>query len=284
MTDYQTWINGQPGESVSASDRALQYGDGLFETIRIRDYRPELPEAHLDRLVAGCNRLKFPSIDRTALRLELFEHASRHRHAVLKIIISRGCGGRGYRAVPGSDVSRIISVHPLTSPAGKPDVHGVQVRICDIRLAVQPALAGIKHLNRLEQVLARSEWDDACIAEGLMLDTSGQLIEATMSNVFLVCDNVLLTPELSNSGVAGVMRSAILDAAKQQTIDASIRSLTLEQVREAQELFVCNSLIGIWPVIRVIGCGDFSIGPVTRRLQAHLKEQLNTLNGNWYPS
>ena len=113
MTDIECWVNGLPGATVSVSDRALQYGDGLFETIRIRDFRPEFLECHLSRLMRGCERLGFPVMDWDALKQELLERASRHQQAVLKIILSRGSGGRGYRAAPGQTVRSIISIHPL---------------------------------------------------------------------------------------------------------------------------------------------------------------------------
>ena len=279
-----SWVNGQAGGLVDVSERALQYGDGLFETIRIHRSEPEFLERHIRRLTAGCERLKFPAMDWSLVGDELREVASRRDNAVLKLILSRRCVGRGYGPISDQAVTRIVSVHPLPEWATNTADRGIRVRICDARLAVQPLLGGIKHLNRLEQVLARTEWDDPAIAEGLMLGDSDRLVEGTMSNVFILAGQVLITPELSNFGVAGVMRSVILDLAESLGIDREIRSISLDEVKTAQEVFVCNSLIGIWPVVCVDGIGPFHPGPVTRQLQAALAECDKAGDGNWYSS
>jgi 4-amino-4-deoxychorismate lyase len=146
---------------------------------------------------------------------------------------------------------------------------GIKTRICQTRLGHNPSLAGIKHLNRLEQVLARQEWDDPVIMEGLMLDASGNLVEGTMSNVFVVKDAVLMTPDLQLCGVAGIMRAHVLDMAAEHLIAARVQHLELDALLQADEVFICNSLLGIWPVIGVDE-HDFLKGPVTRRLQTLL--------------
>ena len=143
---------------------------------------------------------------------------------------------------------------------------GVALRICDIRLGHNPRLAGIKHLNRLEQVLARQEWDDTGIMEGLLLDSESNLVEGTMSNLFLVRDGVLLTPDLQRCGVAGIMRSQLLECAGQISINTEICQLGMVDLHEAEEVFICNSLIGIWPVIS-IDDRKYNRGIITSRLQ-----------------
>jgi 4-amino-4-deoxychorismate lyase len=282
MKETLSWVNGQAGALVDVSERALQYGDGLFETIRIHRSEPEFLKRHIKRLTAGCERLKFPAMDWSLVGHELKELAAQHDNAVLKLILSRRCAGRGYGPVSGQAVTRIASVQPLPEWPANPAHSGIRVRICDARLAVQPLLGGIKHLNRLEQVLARAEWDDPAIAEGLMLSDSDRLVEGTMSNVFILANQVLITPDLSACGVAGVMRSVILDLAESLGIDTEIRSICLDDVKTAREVFVCNSLIGIWPLVSIDGIGSFDPGPITRQLQAALAECDKAGDGNWY--
>jgi len=143
---------------------------------------------------------------------------------------------------------------------------GVQVRFCTTTLARQPALAGLKHLNRLEQVLARNEWQDAQIAEGLMLDENGNVIEGTMSNLFMLQDDILYTPDLSACGVAGIMRETILELARNTDMTVRVTNITKDHLCEADEIFLTNSLIGIWPVNR-INKQTFAVGEISRRLQ-----------------
>jgi 4-amino-4-deoxychorismate lyase len=282
MKDAISWVNGRRSSSVEVSERAVQYGDGLFETIRIRGSKPEFLQRHLKRLVAGCGRLKFPAVDWDEVESELRSLAVEHKDAVAKLILSRRCAGRGYRLTPDQEATRIVSVYPLPQWPSNPAGSGIRVRICDARLSAQPLLAGIKHLNRLEQVLARAEWDNAAIAEGLMLNDSDRIIEGTMTNVFIVSNQVLVTPDLSSCGVAGVMRSVILDLAKDLGIETQLRSVSLADTLAAQEVLVCNSLIGIWPVVAIDRVGSFECGPMTRRLQAALSECDKAADGDWY--
>ena len=284
MKKTLSWVNGQAGATVDVSERALQYGDGLFETIRIRRSAPEFLERHIKRLAEGCERLKFPGMDWSLLGCELKALAAQQDDAVLKLILSRRCTGRGYGPLSGQDVTRIASLQPWPAWPANPAHRGIRVRICNARLAVQPMLAGIKHLNRLEQVLARAEWNDPAIAEGLMLSDSERLVEGTMSNVFILANQVLITPDLSKCGVAGIMRSVILDLAGSLGIDTGIRSISPGDLKAAREVFVCNSLIGIWPVVSIDGFGSFDVGPITRQLQAALAECDKAGDGNWYSS
>lgn len=284
MTAGDVWVNGVQQTHIAVADRAVQYGDGLFETIRIGQGRPVHLARHLARLSAGCRRLGILSVPWDTLRREITDLAVQHNSAVLKVIVSRGSGARGYRAETGQPATRILSLSSL--PQWPADIinTGVRVTICNTRLAHQPALAGIKHLNRLEQILARGEWDDPGISEGLMLDCDDHVVEGTMSNLFLVRGDGLLTPGLSQCGVAGVMRSVILDCAAQHGIPYEIRALTLEDIRSADEVFVCNSLIGIWPVTVVDGTGNFGIGEFTRTLSNACELAGDSEKGDWYSS
>jgi 4-amino-4-deoxychorismate lyase len=277
-------VNGIARDSIPLLDRAVQYGDGLFETVRVREARPEFLARHLKRLDSGCQRLRFPPIPWASLVQEVTELAGQAPDAVLKIILTRGRGERGYRFAPDQKATRLLTLAPL--PEWPADIlrHGIRLTICATRLCMQPALAGIKHLNRLEQVLARAEWDNPGIHEGLMLDHTGHVIEGTMSNIFLVCEGTLVTPALTACGVAGIMRSAILDLARQLGLATEIRPVTLQQVRNSSEIFVCNSLIGIWPVRRIDGLADCPIGPLTRALADALISYRDSDEGNWNSS
>jgi 4-amino-4-deoxychorismate lyase len=282
MTPEGVWVNGVPEAQIAVSDRAVQYGDGLFETIRIVGGRPQFLARHLERLKGGCTRLGIAPVPWDTLSREIRELAARHNGAVLKVIVSRGSGTRGYRVRAGGQATRIMSLSALPEWSADIDRCGARLRICSTRLAFQPALAGIKHLNRLEQILARSEWDDPEISEGLMLSHDNLLVEGTMSNLFLVSGDRLLTPDLSGCGVAGVMRSVILDFAAQQGIPHDITTLTLDDAGSADEVFVCNSLIGIWPVCAIDGIGNYGIGRMTRMLSAAPGFAGDDEEGGWY--
>jgi len=143
-------------------------------------------------------------------------------------------------------------------------MHGVRMRICDIRLGEQPLLAGMKHLNRLEQVLARAEWDDPAIAEGVLCDSHGRVVSATMANLFAVVDGALLTPVLDRCGVAGVARAEVLAACPQ----ARVGELTLDELRNASEVFLSSSVRGILPVCS-LGERHYAVGGIARELQQH---------------
>lgn len=259
-------INGQSADCIATTDRGLLYGDGLFETLAVVDGVLCHWHRHLSRLQAGCQRLGIQAVDAVILEQECLMIAGGIDRAILKVIVTRGSGGRGYRVPDKPATTRIVQLHdwPAYSPACAE--HGVAVRVCNTRLGHNPALAGIKHLNRLEQVLARQEWDDADIMEGLLRDSSGYLIEGSMSNLFLVREGCLLTPDLQHCGVAGIMRTLILELARQLSIDVQVSHIEMRHLMEADEVFICNSLIGIWPVVAV-DSRAFTIGTITTRLQ-----------------
>ncbi|WP_285420726.1 aminodeoxychorismate lyase [Pseudomonas sp. efr-133-TYG-5] len=259
------WVDGQPADALSLKDRGLAYGDGLFETIAVHGGRPVLLERHLARLADGCKRLAIAA-DIELIRSELLAYAAALGEGVLKLILTRGDGLRGYAPDPAAPGRRILQGNP---PAAYPAAHGEQgIRLfpCVTRLSVQPLLAGLKHLNRLEQVLARAEWQDSEHAEGLMLDQAGRVIEGVFSNLFLVRDGVLVTADLKRCGVAGVMRGEILFQAESSGIPSQITDISLEQLQWADEVFVCNSVYGIWPV-RACAALSWPVGPLTRKLQ-----------------
>lgn len=263
-------VNGEPGDRVSVLDRGFQYGDGLFETIAVRSGEPERWERHMARLRLGCERLGIPFPDERLLRDEASRLCAGTARAVLKLVVTRGPSGRGYAPPTAPSPTRALM---LSQPPLYPTAHsdqGVVVRVCAQRLSSSPRLAGIKHLNRLEQVLARAEWGDE-YAEGLMLNARDEVVDGTMSNLFAVLDDVLVTPEIVDAGVAGIMRDIVLERAGALGIPCRVRPLPLAEARRARELFLTNSLIGIWPVRRLEAL-ELRAGPVTRALQSAIGE------------
>ncbi|MBJ2269313.1 aminodeoxychorismate lyase [Pseudomonas sp. MF6772] len=268
----RSWVDGQPADAVPLKDRGLAYGDGLFETLAVKAGQPVLLDRHLQRLDEGCRRLALVA-DQALIRDELLAYAAALGDGVLKLILTRGDSLRGYGINAGAPVRRILQGSP---PATYPPAHGssgVRLFPCATRLSEQPLLAGLKHLNRLEQVLARAEWQDADHAEGLMLDMSGRVIEGVFSNLFLVDNGQLLTADLSRCGVAGVMRAELLARAEALGLVTTVTDISLAQLQRADEVFVCNSVYGIWPVL---GCGpmSWSAGPLTRKLQGIVRALL----------
>jgi 4-amino-4-deoxychorismate lyase len=262
-------INGEAIDQLPVSDRGLHYGDGLFETIAVNDGQPVYWEAHLARLGEGCSRLGMPSPSSELLAGEARSVVPQQGRSVLKILITRGSGGRGYLPPGTCEPRRIVMSFDWPDYPDSYYSEGVQLRLCTTRLACQPQLLGLKHLNRLENVLARQEWQDPDIAEGLMCDSRGQVIEGTMSNLFLVRQGTLITPDLARCGVRGIMRDRIIELAAGLGIAHARRDIEATELDTAQELFVCNSILGIWPA-RMAGTPTTCPGPVTRTLMQQL--------------
>lgn len=270
------WIDGQRATALNLQNRGLAYGDGLFETIAVRAGRPSLLTQHLDRLALGCQRLAIEA-DLPLIRDEIIAYASQLGEGVAKLILTRGDSLRGYAPAIGAAPRRILQGSPLPAYPPENAEHGVRLFDCQTRLAEQPLLAGLKHLNRLEQVVARGEWQGADHAEGLMRDMHGRLIEGVYSNLFLVRGGALLTADLSRCGVAGVMRRALLEQAAASGIPTQVRDLELGELERADEVFLCNSVYGVWPVREFAALKlDWSPGPLTRKLQAVARTLLET--------
>ena len=228
------------------------YGDGLFETIAVRDGRPCLWSEHMARLQAGARRLAIPCPPRARLYGECVAVAAGCQHGVVKLVLTRGAGGRGYAPPQSPEPTRILvayswPVHPPEWADG-----GVEAILCRTALGEQPRLAGIKHLNRLEQVLARAEWEDPQIAEGILCDGRGRVIGGTMSNLFLVAGGRLLTPRIDRCGVAGTVRTLVLARAETFGLEPIEADLRLEDLAQAEGAFFTNALIGAWP-LRALG-------------------------------
>jgi len=267
-------VNGRAARGVSLLERGLHYGDGLFETIACVAGRARFLDRHLRRLTEGCARLAMPPVDAAGLRREIETLAAGAARAVIKLLVTRGAAVmRGYALTGREQPTRIMLRYPW--PGDDPTLarDGVRVRIARLRLGENPALAGLKHCNRLEQVLARAEWTDTGITESLLFSSSGALISGTMTNVFLVRDSMLVTPRMDRCGVAGVMRAVVLDLAAEAGIAAGERVLEAQHLAQAQELFLTSALTGIRP-IRELDGRPLAPGPVTRALQARLTARL----------
>jgi 4-amino-4-deoxychorismate lyase len=267
-------INGKQTRSVDVLDRGLQYGDGLFETIAVVNGRPRLWHSHMERLEEGCRRLRLPPPDLQLLADEAGQVLQGREGAILKLLITRGPGGRGYRVPEEPAVTRVTAVFPAPDyPAHFYD-EGIAVRLCETPLGHSPALAGIKHLNRLEQVVARSEWNDPGIPEGLMLDVDGNVAEGTMSNVFLRRGDRLQTPPVNRCGVAGVMRKWVMEHGCGLGLQVEVSPITLEAIHGADEVFLTNAVIGIWPVRRLEGT-EYRQRVAARNLNRQLTEEFD---------
>ncbi len=260
-------LNGESKQTLNFSDRGFQYGDGLFETIEVKNGTPLFLEQHLQRLLKDCQRLLIPAPDLKLLKEEAFQLAHGSDSAVLKLIITRGTGGRGYRQPDKISPTRLLSLYPFPQYPADFFYTGITARFCCTRLGLNPALAGIKHLNRLEQVIARAEWNTADIQEGIMLDFNNHIIEGTMSNIFLVKDQVLYTPLIEHCGVEGILKKIISTLAKENDIEIIETNISKEQVFSADELFLTNSIIGIWP-IKQLETQSYKIGKLTKTLQS----------------
>lgn len=274
----RTLINGKACDTLGVQDRGLAYGHGLFETIRLSRGRLLLWEQHFARLQQGCQRLGInvsPELN-TQLVADIEQLCDGCPDAVIKIIITAGSGGRGYAPPQQTATRRIVSLFALPEyPADRAE--GVKVISCRYQLPLNPRLAGIKHLNRLDQVLARSEWQDAAIAEGIVCDLNGKVVEGTMSNLFAVKNGELLTPELSQAGVKGIMRDFVLQRAKDMGMESREVSFDIDQFKAVDELFLTNSVIGIWP-IRQWDEQSFCQGNSTGVFQARVKQLMNEGN------
>jgi 4-amino-4-deoxychorismate lyase len=240
-----TWINGRRNNRLDCRDRGLQYGDGLFETMRVRRGSVRFLDYHLDRLYRGCRQLGIAAPERSALRREVERAAALRTQAVLKLIVTRGRGARGYRATGLERCTRILALHPLPRSVSADAAVPVRVRLCATPLGSNPRLAGLKTLNRLESVLARGEWRDARIWEGLMRDVDQTIVCGTMSNLFIRRGSLLMTPVLDRCGVAGVMRRWICETAADLELRSTERRIRWRDLTEADEVFMSNAIVGI---------------------------------------
>ena len=244
-------VDGREADAVPAMDRGLMYGDGVFRTIRVESGKPIWWPEHMAKLAADAMRLGIacPSPDVWQRDMEIA--AACCPNAALKLVLTRGVGHRGYALPKEAAPTRVVVAGPLPTWPAELWETGVNVRLCDLRLSRQPRLAGIKHLNRLENVLARAEWSDPDIHEGILLDETGHVIGGVSSNIFIHRAGELLTPRLDLSGVAGVARARLMAQAANNGVSVRECELSLSDLLDADEVLLSNSLIGIWHVARL---------------------------------
>ena len=256
-------------DSIPFNDRGLSYGDGVFESIRLVSGKLTFADLHWKRLLLGIKTLQIRvGIDDVIADTEYFLEQCHLSFGVIKIIVTRGSGGRGY-SIEHCSVGRII-IQWCEIPSYPPRVReGVNIRICDLVLGYS-SFAGLKHLCRLDQVMARSELTAGRYDEGLLMDDMNFLIEGTMNNLFLLSnDNVIKTPDLIRCGVAGVCRQYILDNAEAWGYQVSIENVDMACLRSAKEVFLTNSINGVWPVI---SCSSmrWQFGEVTQDISSRV--------------
>jgi 4-amino-4-deoxychorismate lyase len=245
-------VNGVPREVVDALDRGLHYGDGLFETLAVASGRLRFLDWHLERLADGARRLGFPPPDLDAIRAELADAAGPGASAV-KLVLTRGGGPRGYRPPREARPTRVVIGYDGPLPAPLPPAAGLRVGWCRLRLGRNPALAGLKHTSRLEHVLARAEWDDGHMDEGLMQDAEGRVVSATQANLFARIGGRWVTPRLDGCGVAGIMRRAFREWLKGRGSPAEERPVPAAELASASAIVLTNALIGARPVRELAG-------------------------------
>jgi 4-amino-4-deoxychorismate lyase len=266
-------VNGKPGNLISIRNRGLLYGDGVFRTLRATLGKAQHWPLHYQKLQHDCAALGIICPDAALLAAELNDLLTLHPDGVVKLIVTRGEGTRGYAPPACAKPTHLWDVSPLPDYPADWANHGIKARLCQLRLSQQPRLAGIKHLNCLENVLAAAEWNDADIAEGVLLDVAGNVIEGTRSNLFMVRDGTLLTPDLSHCGVAGVQRGRVMAWAATHNVPCRVKPFGLAELLAADEVFLVNSVIGLWSV-RELQDRNWSQYPISLQIQKDLREPL----------
>lgn len=262
-------VNGVSGNLISIRDRGLLYGDGVFRTLYATHGTALHWPLHYQKLLHDCTVLGIVCPELAVLSAELRDLLKRYPDGVVKLIVTRGQGVRGYAPPDQALPTHLWDIAPLPVYPANNITQGIKARLCKLRLSEQPRLAGIKHLNRLENVLAAAEWNDAQIAEGILLDVAGRVIEGTRSNVFCVVQGTLITPDLSRCGVAGVQRERVMAWATQHSMALQVRDIALEEMLQADELFVVNSIIGLWS-LRELAQRSWSSFPVAAQIRDDL--------------
>lgn len=242
------WINGVEQNLISASDRSVQFGDGCFTTARVSHGRVVWLDKHILRLQQATERLLMPAVNWNTLTQEMVEAGNHTEEGVLKVIISRGSGGRGYSGTACQHPTRIISLSDYPAHYHSWRERGISLALSPVPLARSPLLAGVKHLNRLEQVLIRAHLEHTTADETLVLDTEGMLVECCAANLFWRKNGVIFTPDLSQSGVDGIMRQQIIASLMTHGRRVDIVAQPLSVLADADEVVICNALMPLLPV------------------------------------
>ena len=249
-------INGIAADHLNINDRSIHYGDGLFETILCNDNNLYYWQQHFQRLQTSAEQLKIACPPEQVFLDDITKLLADNDSlpaCVIKIIVSRGTGERGYKFSKNTSANRLVMLSSLdaghSSVLSRKLLQG-ELFICRQQVSINEDLAGLKHLNRLENVMARNEWDAGYI-DGLMLNANRHVIEGSMSNLFAITGNQLFTPDLKLSGVNGIMREMIIDLARKNDIKTTVTNLTIDEISTMDELFISNSLLGMKAVTKL---------------------------------
>jgi len=269
-------INGKPSEQVSVHDRGFLYGDGVFETMPAFLGKVMWFDKHYDRLKLGCNALKIAVPKKEVLIADIEQLLGKQQRATIKIIITRGTSARGYKVDPDASPTRVVLCSEWNDSLRMKAETGIRLKLCKTPIGRHPILGSLKHLNRLENVLARQEWQGDEYDEGLMCDEFGNIVDGIMSNIFICKDKKIKTPRIQLSGINGIMRNWVLGLDKSWNIE-EINGMTIDDVVEADEVFMSNSLIGLWPV-KHFNDKHFEIGPIYKKLYKKLEIEYPVLH------
>ncbi|MEE8364541.1 MAG: aminodeoxychorismate lyase [Gammaproteobacteria bacterium] len=251
-------------ETLGWQERGLHYGDGLFETLLKLEGQIPLWNEHYQRLRKGCHRLRIDLPEEAWLVDRIARETQETESSVVKLIVTRGSGGRGLKLPVNNRPSIFVFKYPYTRIMDKE--MALDVAICDTRLPINRNLAGIKHLNRLDYVLAALELETKGMRdEGILLDTDGFLVEGIISNLFFCLQSQVYTPSLEMAGVEGIMRKQILNYFESQGVRVEVGRFSAQLLMQASECFMCNSVQGVRP-IRSLDQSQFETGPLTRNL------------------
>lgn len=241
-------INGEWTDNLPANDRAVQFGDGCFTTACISNGEVKFLDQHLIRLQQACEKLLIPFVDWALLKSEMLRLAEKEKQAVLKVIITRGSGGRGYSAANCQQPTRLLTVSAYPSFYPQWREQGITLALSPIQLGINPQLAGIKHLNRLEQVLIRTHLEQTLAQEALVLDSDGYLTECCAANLFWRKGMQVFTPYVDKSGVNGTMRQHIIACLADSPWQVTQVREKLDTLAQADEVLICNALMPVVPV------------------------------------
>lgn len=247
----QVWVNGILADQVDPLDRGLAYGDGLFATMRFSDGQVQFLSAHLARLVQGAYRLGFQWEVTESLIEQLKQLTLNQDHGGIKLLLSRGMGGRGYAAPKFSKVNEVVSLFEVPPHYVHWQKKGISLTLSELRLSQQPRLAGIKHLNRLEQVLIKSAQLPKGFDDWLVLDTDKRVIESSMANLFFIKGKEALTPAMTHSGVAGMMREQVIYTLIELGYDVDVSEVNYGDLALFEHVFMTNSLLGLVDINRI---------------------------------
>ena len=292
MNDFFSLINGIFKKNISVLDRGLAYGDGVFETMcwrvskshKLQIYGVEYWERHLERLKMGCDKIKLPMPSKALLnsyKNKILKKSleSEINQGVLKIIITRGVGGRGYKYESNLKPTIIFLSFPAKTIDKKHYNIGVKVKLCKTDILENKRISGIKHLNRLDSVIARSEWDDNYF-EGLFVDKSGNLLEGTMTNIFFIKNKVLYFPKLRSCGIEGIMSQVVKDKTNFFFKGLKECNLKFSKIKNFDAMFLTNSVIKVMPV-KYLDNVSFTITEELRSLVEYFSSSDKTENNNF---